>query len=195
MTSNPSVLGIAWQRYLYQLNKRPLRTKALTAAGIAALSDIIAQRVLTGGYRSGRRTVAVALYGLIYTGPAAHYWQKFVQWAFCTCGKGSNCNCSSDALTVFKKVLVDQVTYGPVCNVMFLCFTGMILEARPWSDVGTKVFRNYPAVQLNAWRLWPLASLINFKFVPIKLRVLFINLVALVWSTFLLMRARVQRPS
>jgi hypothetical protein len=84
-------------------------------------------------------------------------WIALVNWMIPVCPR-------THSVFLRHQVLVDQVTYGPVCNVMFLCFTGMILEARPWSDVGTKVFRNYPAVQLNAWRLWPLASLINFKY-------------------------------
>lgn len=69
-----SIVQLAWQRYLYQLNKRPLRTKALTSAFIAALADVIAQRILTGGYKSPKRTLACALWGLIWNGPSAHYW-------------------------------------------------------------------------------------------------------------------------
>jgi len=49
-----SILQLAWRGYLNQLKQHPLRTKALTAACIAALSDVIAQRILTGGYKSGR---------------------------------------------------------------------------------------------------------------------------------------------
>ena len=49
-----SLLQLAWQGYMLQLNKRPLRTKALTSACIAAMSDVLAQRILTGGYKSGR---------------------------------------------------------------------------------------------------------------------------------------------
>lgn len=28
------------------------------------------------------------------------------------------------------QVLIDQVTYGPLCNIMFLGFTGLALEVR-----------------------------------------------------------------
>ncbi len=30
-------------------------------------------------------------------------------------------------------------------------------------------------------QLWPLASLVNYRFVPVKLRVLFVNCVAFLW--------------
>jgi len=32
-----------------------------------------------------------------------------------------------------------------------------------------------------AVQVWPLASLINYKFVPLRLRVLFVNMVAFFW--------------
>lgn len=40
-----------------------------------------------------------------------------------------------------------------------------------------QIKRDYPLVQLNGWKLWPLAALINYKFVPLQFRVLFINCV------------------
>ena len=51
-----------------------------------------------------------------------------------------------------------------------------------------------PLPQVKAWRVWPLAALINFAFVPLNFRVLFINVVALCWSTFLLLQARLTNP-
>jgi hypothetical protein len=53
-----------------------------------------------------------------------------------------------------------------------------------------QIRRDYPLVQLNGWKVWPVAALINYKFVPLQFRVLFINCVALGWSIFLLLRAR-----
>ena len=53
-----------------------------------------------------RRTVAVALYGLLFSGPSAHYWQQFMQWLFCSCGQGAaRCSCNNRGPgTVAKKV-------------------------------------------------------------------------------------------
>lgn len=35
------------------------------------------------------------------------------------------------------------------------------------------------------WKLWPIANLINFAFVPANLRVLFMNFVGLGWNIYL----------
>ena len=44
-----------------------------------------------------------------------------------------------------------------------------------------KLIADFPAVQRNGWKLWPAAAMFNYRFVPLPLRVLFLNCVALVW--------------
>jgi hypothetical protein len=44
-----------------------------------------------------------------------------------------------------------------------------------------KVIHDYPGIQLNGWKLWPAAAMFNYRFVPLHLRVLFLNAVALGW--------------
>jgi Mpv17 / PMP22 family len=44
-----------------------------------------------------------------------------------------------------------------------------------------KVAAEYPRVQARGWRLWPVAAMVNYKFVPLPLRVLFLSCVALGW--------------
>mmetsp|Transcript_24472 Transcript_24472/g.66785 ORF Transcript_24472/g.66785 Transcript_24472/m.66785 type:complete len:199 (+) Transcript_24472:2136-2732(+) len=175
------LLSLAWQRYLVNLNKHPLRTKALTSACVAGLSDAIAQSSSNNKGWLWRRTGAIMLYGLIWGGPGGHYWQKFMEILF----KGK-----ADFVTVLKKVAFDQVTFGPLCNIMFMSFATLVLERKSLQFLGQKVRRDYPTVQLNGWKVWPLAALINYGFVPVQFRVLFANVVALFWSIFLLQRAK-----
>ena len=92
------------------------------------------------------------------------------------------------------QVVLDQATYGPLCNVLFMSFAGLALEGLSFAALRDRIANNYVSVQLNGWKLWPLAALINYRFVPLKFRVLFVNLVALCWSTFLLLRSRAAVP-
>jgi Mpv17 / PMP22 family len=48
-----------------------------------------------------------------------------------------------------------------------------------------KVWSDYPTAQIHSWKLWPAAALFNYRYVPLNLRVLFINVIALGWTTFL----------
>jgi peroxisomal membrane protein 2 len=67
-------------------------------------------------------------------------------------------------------------------------YTSLALEGRSWAATKQLVAKDYWRCQKSGWRLWPLASLINYRYVPLQFRVLFVNLVSLGWSTFLLWR-------
>ncbi|KAK9817107.1 hypothetical protein WJX72_009641 [[Myrmecia] bisecta] len=176
-----SVVAVAWQRYLNQLDKRPLKTKAVTAAALAGLSDLLAQKISSNAPVNWRRTCALAIFGLVWSGPSNHYWQKLLERLF----KGKR-----DSGTVLKKVLLDQLTYGPLCNVLLLSYLSLFVEGRSWTYSKAKVRQTYPNIQMNGWKLWPIASFINYTYVPLKLRVLFVNCVAFAWSTFLIVQAK-----
>jgi hypothetical protein len=53
---------------------------------------------------------APQLYGLLVAAPSAHYWQATLEQLFPN---------KADPLRAVKKVLLDQVTYGPVANLTF----------------------------------------------------------------------------
>lgn len=50
---------------------------------------------------------------------------------------------------------------------------GSVLKTKIWSTM------------LGCWRVWPVANLINFAFVPANLRVLFMNVIGLGWNIYL----------
>ncbi|CAL5219508.1 g1351 [Coccomyxa viridis] len=170
------LLAVAWGRYLKQLEKTPLETKALTSATLAGLSDIVAQRIVSRGALNWRRTAAIALYGLVWSGPSLHYWQQLQERIF----KGKR-----DPVSLVKRVLLDQLTFGPFCNALFMSYIAMVVEGRSWDFTKAKLYTDFSGVQKNGWRLWPLASWITYQYIPLRLRVLFVNVVAFFWSTFL----------
>ncbi|KAK9830985.1 hypothetical protein WJX81_005416 [Elliptochloris bilobata] len=149
------ILAIAWTRYLEKLDREPLKTKAITAAVLAGLSDIVAQKL------------------------AAR--KAFVERVF----RGR-----SGQNLLLQKVALDQLTYGPLCNILLMSYVALLVEGRSLTFTKAKLMQDYPAVQLNAWKVWPLASQINYQHVPLHLRVLFANVVAFFWSTFLILRSR-----
>ncbi|KAL4422648.1 hypothetical protein ABPG75_008845 [Micractinium tetrahymenae] len=177
-----SILELAWRRYLQQLEKRPLKTKAVTAGVLAGVSDLLAQRLSgsTGAGINWRRTLAIALYGVVWSGPAGHFWQQILERLFPD---------QKDPLRSVKKVVVDQLTFGPLCNGLFLAFMAGVVEGRGWAGTRDKLRREFAGVQQRGWRLWPLASFISQQFVPLQLRVLWLNAVAFLWSLFLIMRS------
>ena len=63
----------------------------------------------------------------MWSGPSNHYWQQFLERTF----RGRK-----DAATVVEKVIVDQLVYGPLCNILLMSYISMVVEgARPPSGV------------------------------------------------------------
>lgn len=180
MTRDSNLLVLAWARYQDQLKGHPMRTKALTACTLAGLSDLIAQNI-TRAPLNRRRSLAVALYGLLWSGPAGHCWQNLVQQLF----KGKN-----DSNAIALKVMLDNLIFSPVMNLFFMTYMAAVVEGQSWSTSRSCIQVAFPAVQAQAWKLWPIVSFINYTYVPLRLRVLLINIVALFWSTFLNLNVR-----
>ena len=54
------------------------------------------------------------------------------------------------------------------------------------SGTARKVREEYVATQVSGWLVWPLASVFNQYYVPIELRVGFLNVVAFFWSVYMM---------
>lgn len=169
------------QQYLIQLQRHPLRTKAITAGVLSAISDIVSQK-LTGIQKLQlRRLVLKVLFGAAYLGPFGHFLHLILDKIF----KGKK-----DTKTVAKKVLVEQLTSSPWNNLLFMLYYGLVVEGRPWMHVKSKIKKDYLAVQYTAWTFWPVLGWINHQYVPLQFRVIFHSLVAFCWGIFLNLRAR-----
>lgn len=176
-----TLTALAWHRYNVALRKQPLATKAITSGCIAALSDVIAQRLAGSPRHNWLRTLQLALFGLVWSGPSAHFWQKLLERIF----QGKN-----SAEIVLKKVMIDQLTYGPVCNVLLMSYLTCVVQGCSVQDLKHKLVRDFARVQSQGWKLWPAAGLVNYRYVPLNYRVLFVNLVALCWSSFLILQSK-----
>ena len=52
-----------------------------------------------------------------------------------------------------------------------------------------KLYTDFSGVQKNGWRLWPLASWVTYQYIPLRLRVLFVNIVAFFWYALSLLHS------
>ncbi|OVA03397.1 Mpv17/PMP22 [Macleaya cordata] len=170
-----------WQQYMLQLQLHPLRTKAITAGVLAGISDSVAQK-LSGIQRLQlKRLLLKVLFGFAYGGPFGHFLHILMDKIF----KGKK-----DKKTVAKKVLLEQLTSSPWNNMLFLVYYGLVVEGRPWTQVKSKVKKDYPSVQLTAWMFWPIIGWVNHLYMPLQFRVIFHSFIACCWGIFLNLRAR-----
>ena len=98
--------------------------------------------------------------------------------------------------TAARKVLLDQLTFGPASNVAFMTFFALAVApaggaaASASASLASRLRADLPRVQLLAWRFWPLVAAVNYRAVPPPLRPLGANVAGLLWSTFLAVSAR-----
>ena len=176
-----ALLTVLWSLYPLQLSAHPLRTKAFTAATLAALSDAVGQ--LLGGTQSAglraqlSRTLKFAAFGFVWTGPALHLWQRHVEARFATAPASRH--------TFLRKVLYDQTVFGPLQNAAFLAFLTLSVERRGAKALLARLRQDGARVQLAGWRFWPLVAALNYHSVAPAFRPLVANCAGLLWSSFL----------
>ncbi|XP_068664515.1 peroxisomal membrane protein PMP22-like [Aristolochia californica] len=175
------VVGEAWRKYMLQLKLHPLRTKAVTAGVLAGCSDAIAQKISGVKKLQVTRLLLMMLYGFAYGGPFGHFLHKLMDVIF----KGKK-----DKMTVLKKVLLEQLTSSPWNNMLFMMYYSLVIEGRSWGIVKSKVRKDWPAVQLTAWRFWPIVGWVNHQYMPLQFRVIFHSFAASCWAIFLNLKAR-----
>ncbi|KAJ0791522.1 hypothetical protein HanOQP8_Chr01g0006451 [Helianthus annuus] len=93
-----SIAKKGFQQYLLQLQEHPLRTKALTAGTLAAISDVVSQKLSGIQKLQIRRLLLKVLFGCAYLGPFGHFYHTLLDKLF----KGKK-----DNATVVKKVFFE----------------------------------------------------------------------------------------
>ncbi|KAJ3045859.1 hypothetical protein HDV00_006123 [Rhizophlyctis rosea] len=189
----------AWKRYLDLLETRPLPTKAISAFVIGAVGDVIAQSIdpshphesathpdsssssssskpATRGFHWDKeRTLRLSLYGLVFGAPITHGWYKILDRRL---GAGM------DLSTALKKVAADQTIAAAPLTAFFFAVNSAA-EGLDYNQIKNRLETNlWPTMKAN-WAIWPAALALNFWLVPLKLRVLVVNILGLGWGTYL----------
>lgn len=168
---------VAMQRSSALSTRGMVLLQALTAGAISSLANLVAQCYLIGMRDIDVKTAAKFwIFGFVFIGPSGHYWQNKLERIV---GKKTQ-------YRALKKVLIDQCLYGPVANAAFMVFISKIVENKSWRNTRMRLKDEFLVTQFKGWTLWPIAQLINQIYVPIELRVLWLNVVSFFWSTILI---------
>lgn len=164
------------QAYMEALRKYPMRTTSIGTGvlmfGGDAISQIGIERKENYNYTRGLRFLA---FGTFLAGPILRTWHVFLARAV---------EARSKRFTFIKMTLVDQ-TVMPTCFLSF--FIAVMTFSRTYSieEVKEAWKSDFKPVLINSYKIWPAVQLLNFYFVPLSHRVLYTNVVALLWNTYL----------
>mmetsp|Transcript_16125 Transcript_16125/g.32292 ORF Transcript_16125/g.32292 Transcript_16125/m.32292 type:complete len:241 (-) Transcript_16125:269-991(-) len=168
-----------WQWYLKALAKRPLLVKSITTGVLMGVGNVAAQGVvIVKGKQRGivmRKVIAFVMFGLLLSGPLGHAWLKFLN--------GRKNKLKGQTLILYK-IALDRLVYGPAFNLLQMAFVYKA-SGQSWNKVGKSLAATWWPAQILNWKMWPFAQFINFNFIPPDLQLLYMNLVALIWTVAL----------
>jgi protein Mpv17 len=182
--SDPSSL---WDSYNSHLVTHPILTKALTAAFLSMVADLICQYFTKPPgtpYEGGtithkhnkinwRRTFNWAAISFFVFAPLSHYWYGFLSTKI-----------SGDSFfSVAQRVLLDQFLYSPFA-VIFTFAATLFLEGKK-ELIPNKIRQDLVSTLITNYFVWIPAQLINFSVIPPTFRVLWANLIGFFWSIYL----------
>lgn len=170
------------EAYSEALEAAPVTTKALTSATVYTIGDIIAQRSEGADRLDVKRVTRSLLAGLLGHGPLSHVWyywsedlfQSYLGW--------------TSWWVVFPKVILDQTTWAPFWNNVYIIMLG-VMQCQPLSTIWGDIRRTTIPLIVSGLKLWPMAHIITYGYVNVENRLLWVDVVEIVWVTILATQA------
>lgn len=168
-------LGIFWVAYNSLLESQPILTKSLTSMTGFALGDLLAQKFIEKKEELDlTRLMKLASFGALVHGSTGHFFYNFLDSKIP----------GTAALTVAKKVFIDQVLWNPIFGCMFFGYMGAVDGMSPGA-ISDKIKNNLWTSVRGSWSVWPIAHAINFRLIPTSQRLLYINTIQIFYNCFL----------
>jgi protein Mpv17 len=204
-SSSLSFVGgiLAW--YSRKLDQAPLTTKCFSSGIVASTGDIICQIMTTNHYNDEdgssntnantsttttwwdwKRTCRFFIMGCFWVAPCTHYWYNTLNTRLVPG--------TATVARVTQRVLLDQVLFAPLFCPSFMGLLWLLEGRRPtYDDLGKDLIEVTPDIIRANWIVWIPANAVNFSVVPLKLQVLYGNVVALCWNVFLSYKSQWRR--
>jgi len=169
-----------WNSYSAILDKSPIFTKAVTSATVYTIGDLIAQT--TEGKGIGDvdriRVIRSLLAGLIGHGPLSHVWYDVSENLF------ENVMHLQGWFGTIIKVVIDQTTWGPIWNNTYILLLGL-MKFDKLENIFAEIKRTTIPLIISGLKLWPLAHIVTYGLIPVENRLLWVDLVEIIWVTIL----------
>ncbi|CAM6123972.1 unnamed protein product [Calypogeia fissa] len=167
-----------WFAYEEMLKTHPVLAKMMISGTVYSIGDWIAQcyegkPVLEF---NRLRMLRSGLVGFCLHGSMSHFYYQFCEWLFPFKGWW----------VVPLKVAFDQTFWSALWNSVYFIVVGLLRLESPvsiWKELRQTFFPLLTA----GWKLWPAAHLVTYGLVPVEQRLLWVDMVEIVWVTILAM--------
>lgn len=183
-----------WKWYQSCLSLHPVKTQVISSGILWGIGDISAQYIthstVKNRHRSldadgefkidWKRAATTSLFGLGFVGPVGHFWyeglDKLIKLRLRYPPKSVK--------FVGTKVALDGLIFGPIDLLAFFTYMGFS-TGKNVAQVKEGLKRDFlPALVLEG-SVWPIVQIANFRYVPVRYQLLYVNLFCLLDSAFL----------
>ncbi|ELT92548.1 hypothetical protein CAPTEDRAFT_92614, partial [Capitella teleta] len=154
------------------------------AGTLMCTGDILAQVFIERKSRSTydlKRSGRFFVFGACVVGPALRTWYGILDKIVVTTKKWGP----------LAKVTLDQSLFAPVFGGIFL-YSMTLWGTKSHETSVLKLKQDYTTILLNNYKLWPAAQIVNFYFIPLQHRILYVNFIAVIWNTYLAYEANTE---
>jgi len=173
----------------------PKFSNACTGFVTFSVGDVIAQKLEHGGDKKLdlKRSFKLGVLGFVMNGYFLYKWFAYLDRVVGTCMKTK--------ANVFYKVLADQVVYAPFAILAYFGYataTKSLGETSPpspkegvnhntstSSSFVDKLHKDFWPTFAADCAIWPLANVVNFRYVPLLYRATFTSVISLIWQTYM----------
>ncbi|KAI0735409.1 hypothetical protein C8Q76DRAFT_611041 [Earliella scabrosa] len=178
--------------YQQSFESHPYYTLAFTNGVLSAFGDAVAQATQRFRQHENRRhatrydiprTMRFFAFGF-GMGPLIGRWNFFLERNFPLRSLGGSNPGKVSLRALARRVGADQLFMAPIGLVLFIGSMGM-MEGRDSRHIAQRYKDLYKPALLANWQVWPLAQLINFRYMPLPYRVPFQSTCGVFWTLYL----------
>ncbi|XP_078175297.1 peroxisomal membrane 22 kDa (Mpv17/PMP22) family protein [Carex rostrata] len=189
------MIGRVWRWYQSCLEVHPVKTQMASSAVLWGLGDMGAQAVTHRTHIrkqtlasdeekdfkvNWRRVGITSMFGFTFVGPVGHYWYEYLDRYI----RQRLLMKPNSAKFVATKVAADGLLFGPVDLLVFFSYMGFS-SGHSVQQVKEDVKRDFLPALLLGGTVWPVVQIANFRYIPVRYQLLYVNLFCLLDSTFL----------
>ncbi|CAM6120594.1 unnamed protein product [Calypogeia fissa] len=165
-----------WFAYEDMLKVHPVVAKMIISGAVYSLGDWIAQCYEGKPALEFDRTrmLRSGLVGFCLHGSMSHFYYQFCEWLFPFQGWW----------VVPLKVAFDQTAWSSLWNSLYFVTLGLLRLESPGS-IWKELRQTFVPLLTAGWKLWPAAHLVTYGLVPVEQRLLWVDMVEIVWVTIL----------
>ncbi|KAL6212584.1 PREDICTED: protein Mpv17-like [Fragaria vesca subsp. vesca] len=188
-----------WKWYQNCLVSHPVKTQVISSGLIWGVGDIAAQTITHSTANKDnqiqtqthqgedeelkinwRRVIKTSLFGFGFVGPVGHLWYQGLDRYI----KSRLLLKQNSFRFVASKVAIDGFLFGPLDLLVFFTYMGFA-AGKSVPQIKEDVKRDFlPAFVLEGG-IWPIVQVVNFRFVPVRYQLLYVNVFCLLDSSFL----------